>query len=99
MDGLIVDERIARRHRELTDEDVMAAMRQMMAYKQRTTGEWLAVGTDAHGRLLELVYLFYPEERVLRLSRDDAAEPEDSEETADREELSSRGECTGAVPS
>lgn len=62
MDRLIVDERITRRHHELSDEDVTAAMRQMVAYKQRATGEWLAVGIDSRGRLLELVYLFYPEE-------------------------------------
>ena len=45
-----------RRHPEVTPDDVAMAMRRMIRYKQRSTGEWLAVGLDGRGRLVELVY-------------------------------------------
>ena len=51
-----VHPRINQRHPEVSEADVMAAMRSMIRYKQRDSGEWLAVGTDAHSRLVELVY-------------------------------------------
>ena len=35
-----------------------AAMRGMVRYKQRSTGEWVAVGLDGKGRLIELVYQY-----------------------------------------
>ena len=50
--------RIHQRHPELTDEDVVAAMRGMLRYQQRTSGEWIAIGLDAKGRLVELVYQY-----------------------------------------
>ena len=37
---------------------VMAAMRSMIRYKQRESGEWIAVGTDSRSRLVELVYIY-----------------------------------------
>lgn len=58
MSQIGVHPRIAERHPEVTDEDVVAAMRSMIRYKQRKTGEWLAVGMDAHNRLVELVYIY-----------------------------------------
>lgn len=36
----------------------MAAMRSMIRYKQRESGEWIAVGTDSRSRLVELVYIY-----------------------------------------
>lgn len=33
-------------------------MRGMLRYKQRPSGEWLAVGLDGRGRLVELVYQY-----------------------------------------
>ena len=37
-------------------------MRSMIRYRQRDTGEWLAVGTDSRNRLIELVYLYDEDE-------------------------------------
>ena len=48
--------RISKRHPNVLDEDVLAAMRSMIRYKQRSTGEWIAVGLDGRSRLIELVY-------------------------------------------
>lgn len=56
-----VHPRISRRHPEVDKKDVAAAMRGMIRYKQRESGEWIAVGLDARSRLVELVY-FYDEE-------------------------------------
>lgn len=33
-------------------------MRGMISYRQRPTGEWLVVGLDGRGRLVELVYQY-----------------------------------------
>ena len=53
-----VHPRISRRHPEVSEADVMAAMRSMIRYKQRESGEWIAVGTDSRSRLVELVYIY-----------------------------------------
>lgn len=50
--------RISRRHPEVAEADVINAMRSMIRYKQRDSGEWIAVGTDSHNRLIELVYIY-----------------------------------------
>ena len=42
----------------ISPADVMAAMRSMIRYKQRDSGEWIAVGTDSRSRLVELVYIY-----------------------------------------
>ena len=62
MSSIGVHPRIARRHPEVTPDDVATAMRWMIRYKQRSTGEWLAVGLDGHGRLVELVYQYDEED-------------------------------------
>ena len=62
MSSIGVHPRIARRHPEVTPDDVATAMRWMIRYKQRSTGEWLAVGLDGRGRLVELVYQYDEEE-------------------------------------
>lgn len=46
----------------ITDEDVVAAMRTMIRYKQRPSGEWLAVGLNGNSRLVELAYQYDEEE-------------------------------------
>lgn len=58
MSQIGVHPRISRRHPEVSEADVMAAMRSMIRYKQRESGEWIAVGTDSHSRLVELVYIY-----------------------------------------
>lgn len=58
MSQIGVHPRISERHPEVSDADVMAAMRSMIRYKQRDSGEWIAVGTDSRSRLVELVYIY-----------------------------------------
>jgi hypothetical protein len=58
MSQIGVHPRISERHPEVSDADVMAAMRSMIRYKQRESGEWIAVGTDSRNRLVELVYIY-----------------------------------------
>lgn len=58
MSQIGVHSRISERHPEVSDADVMAAMRSMIRYKQRESGEWIAVGTDSRSRLVELVYIY-----------------------------------------
>lgn len=62
MSQIGVHPRISQRHPEVTDDDVCAAMRSMIRYKQRDSGEWVAVGTDSRNRLVELVYIYDDEE-------------------------------------
>ena len=50
------------RHPEVGEADVVAAMRSMIRYKQRGSGEWVAVGTDSRSRLVELVYIYDAED-------------------------------------
>ena len=58
MSQIGVHPRISRRHPEVSEADVMTAMRSMIRYKQRESGEWIAVGTDSRSRLVELVYIY-----------------------------------------
>lgn len=58
MSQIGVHPRISRRHPEVSEADVMAAMRSMIRYEQRESGEWIAVGTDSRSRLVELVYIY-----------------------------------------
>ncbi|MCI6273302.1 MAG: hypothetical protein MR874_05805 [Coriobacteriaceae bacterium] len=58
MSSIGVHPRVSRRHPEISDDDVVAAMRGMIRYQQQVKGEWIAVGLDGKGRLLELVYLY-----------------------------------------
>lgn len=37
---------------------MVAAIRSMIRYKQRDSGEWVAVGMDSGNRLVELVYIY-----------------------------------------
>ncbi len=58
MSEIGVHPRIMQRHPDVCEEDVVVAMRSMIRYKQRESGEWLAVGVDAKVRLVELVYVY-----------------------------------------
>ncbi len=62
MSQIGVHPRINERHPEMSEADVIAAMRSMIRYKQRNSGEWVAVGTDSRSRLIELVYLYDAED-------------------------------------
>lgn len=55
---IIVDERVNKRDSEITDNNVVCAMKQMLKFMQRSSGEYLAVGTDDKARLLEVVYIY-----------------------------------------
>ncbi|MBB5845931.1 hypothetical protein F4555_000727 [Mobiluncus mulieris] len=61
MSEIAVHPRILRRHPELSSSDVVAAMRSAFRYKQRPSGEWVAVGLDGNSRLVEMVYLYNAE--------------------------------------
>lgn len=62
MSSIGVHPRIAQRHPEVSTDDVVAAMRGMIRYKQRSSGEWLAVGLDGKDRLVELIYQYDEDE-------------------------------------
>ena len=59
-DKVTIDERIARRHPELSEDDVKSAWNNAIQYAERTTDDLdapllVAVGSDSRDRLLELV--------------------------------------------
>lgn len=58
MSDIGVHPRISQRHPDVTEKDVRDAMRGMIRYKQRESGEWLAIGLDERSRLIELVYQY-----------------------------------------
>ena len=62
MSAIGIHPRVMQRHPEMSNTDVLTAMRGMIRYKQRSTGEWLAVGLGGRGRLVELVYQYDAEE-------------------------------------
>lgn len=62
MSAVGIHPRVKQRHTDMSDADVLTAMRGMIRYKQRSAGEWLAVGLDGRGRLVELVYQYDEEE-------------------------------------
>lgn len=57
-----VHPRVNKRHSEVSNKDVVAAMRAMICYTQRPTGDYIAVGVDSKSRLLEIVYQYDEEE-------------------------------------
>ncbi len=68
--------------------DVAAAMRSEFRYKQRPSGEWVAVGLDGNSRLIEMVYLYNAEKDFFFcVSRDDTPEPKDTAGTGFGKEI------------
>lgn len=61
MSAIRVHKRISERHPELSQEDVVQAMRTTVAYAQRNTDEWVSVGFDGNGRIIECVYVYNEE--------------------------------------
>ncbi len=56
--NVIVHPRVMERHPELTQEDVLSAWENALAYLPRLGEDpdrYIAVGADAHGRLIEMV--------------------------------------------
>lgn len=58
MSRVLIHPRVLGRQSELDESDVAAAMRSMLRYKRREAGEWVAVGADSRGRLVELAYVY-----------------------------------------
>ena len=54
---IYVHERIKQRHPEISVADVKSAFYNIVRYRQRSSGEYIGVGSDANSRLLELVYV------------------------------------------
>ena len=55
---IVIDERVHERHPEITDANVVCAMKSMIKFMQRETGEYIGVGTDEKARFLEMVYIY-----------------------------------------
>ena len=53
---IFVADRVHERHPELTADDVVTAFRSAMVDAQRARDTWLAVGLDARGRNVEMLY-------------------------------------------
>ncbi|MDF7663342.1 hypothetical protein PT282_01425 [Bifidobacterium sp. ESL0763] len=53
----IIAERIHRRHPQLRDADVKAAWHAILHMERRRSNptQWLAIGVDSNGRLLEMI--------------------------------------------
>lgn len=62
MSQIGVHPRVNRRHPDVSDDDVISAMRHTIRYQQRETEEWVAVGLDNRNRLIEMVYIYDAEE-------------------------------------
>lgn len=58
MDRVFVDDRVPRRHPDVSKEDAIAAWENCIASKPRidkNPNEYIAIGVDGKGRLVELV--------------------------------------------
>jgi hypothetical protein len=53
---IYVLDRVHQRHPELSEDDVVTAFRSVMFDAERKDGTWMAVGLDARGRNVELLY-------------------------------------------
>lgn len=58
MSQVIVSSLIQKEHPKIDQEDVISSFRSMLRYKKREGDEYLAIGSDRKGRILELVYLY-----------------------------------------
>lgn len=62
MSTIDIHPRVMRRHPNVHANDVLVAMERMIRYKQRSSGEWIAIGLDDRNRPIELVYLYDEDE-------------------------------------
>ena len=58
MSHIDIHPRIEQRHPEIKPQDVYDAVRGMVSYTRRESGEWVGVGFDTQGRFIELVYVY-----------------------------------------
>lgn len=58
---IIVHQRIHERHPEINNDDVIAALRALMAEAYRDNNTWIGIGLDLRGRSIELVYKVHPQ--------------------------------------
>ena len=64
MSEIKVHPRVMRRHGELSEDDVLHAVKSIVSYRQRRNGHYAGVGLDGNGRLVEMVYIYDAEEDV-----------------------------------
>lgn len=62
MSKILVHDRVNQRHPEISDSDVIAAVRSMIRYRERDDGHFIGVGFDSKGRFIEMVYLYLEED-------------------------------------
>ena len=62
MSTIHVHPRIPQRHPDVSNDDVIHAMRSAVSYRQRDNGSWISVGFDEKGRMLEMVYTYDEEQ-------------------------------------
>lgn len=43
---------------EISESDAISGMQNTIRYKQRLSGEWIAIGIAGRSRILELVYIY-----------------------------------------
>ena len=58
MSQIIVSSRINKRHPNIAEEDVVHAFKSMLRHKQRGGDEYVTIGADSKGRILEMVYIY-----------------------------------------
>lgn len=58
MSAVNVLSRISKKQPEISADDIAAVMKSMVRFRQRETGEWVAVGFDGNNRFVEIVYLY-----------------------------------------
>lgn len=62
MSSIGIHRRVFVRHPEIEKADVLAAMKSMIRYTERSDGSWLGVGIDGKNRILEVAYKYEPDD-------------------------------------
>lgn len=57
--------RVSQRHPELTNSDVISAFENHYLHVQKVGGAWLGIGTDSHGRDIEMLYRIQEDEVLI----------------------------------